>query len=184
MRSRIDIERSAIATDPFQNNVFPPPLPPTYSNSNDASATIPQKESSHALSFHNYAENRNAIQHTGSFERAEAKALPQNRNYFPISASVGQQQHSSGFLPALVVPRRHNHNTATNQNNFPRQENAVALQNFVPNYTNTMYNNSQDERDAHNDDNRFNHGCDDDDLVPLPIDHPEQDDDIIEMSGL
>jgi len=188
IRSLIETERSASTTIRFHNHALAPTLRPHNFCFSDSAARSTLQDSSHTPTFHDCTRNQNTIQHIGYFERA-AKVSLQNPDYFPVSASVRQSRQSSEFSTASIVPHRQNLDIEINHNLFSRQQSTAALQNFVLNYTNYGNNNAQEKDDAHKDDYRFNHrrndgndSFDDDDLVPLPIDHP-QGDDVIEMFG-
>jgi hypothetical protein len=184
-RSRVIRDRSSITATRFQNNDLPSSIPPPYPSTYESSTRTPRQDSSKAIGFNNYAGNQDMKQHISSL-RASTTIQQQQQQQ--------QQEHSLGPSSVSTVPRQHNFQTERDNRHFPRhEEKRSALQNFISNYE--LQNNeiAQDQRDGNNNyiHNSSNYRCDDegddsfedDDFVPLPIDHPGQGNDMIDMFG-
>jgi len=195
VRSRINTERSDGSTIWFQNRDFPSPIPPPYPRNLGSSARTPRQDSSNALGFHYCAGNQDTQQHASSLQASTN--LSQRPNCFLVSATIQHQhhhQHCLGPSSVSAVPREQNFQTERDSRHFQRREdNSLALHNFTSNHERRNIEKAQDRCDSNNKyiNNNFHYRCNDesddsfdnDDFVPLPIDHPEQGDDMIDMFG-
>jgi len=180
VRPSVDKERPEST---FQNHALPCPIPPPHPSFYDSSTRFIRQDSSHPLGFHDRGGNPDIQQHPSSLQ--SAMILLPKPNCFPVSATMQeQQQHQL----ASAVPRQNKIIERDNPRFQRRGDNSLTLHDYVSKQRLRNDEKIQDKSDNYKDffDDNINKRCnderfDDDDFAPLPIDHPEQGDDIIDM---
>lgn len=174
MRSHPIQEYPRSDTIKFQSDSLPHSLPPPHAGSYFHSSNTLRRDPSYATDDQNFARNQGTIlQHHSMIQTA--KDFSQQPNYFPNMITVAVQQHGSGSIAESRLPigEFFPKNEKTNNPLFGHNEKNVTLQEFASSTTNTYNEKAQDNSGSDN-----SYPFEDDDLVPIPIDDLDQNEDI------